>query len=40
MTPAEAPEAVTAKLREPVTVYVTAEGAGGAAAAASEEGAV
>ncbi|MEV5161212.1 alpha/beta fold hydrolase [Streptomyces sp. NPDC053728] len=37
MTPVEAPEAVTAKLRELVVTYVTVEGAGSTAAAVSEE---
>ncbi|WP_329038197.1 alpha/beta hydrolase [Streptomyces sp. NBC_00178] len=37
MTPMEAPEAVTAKLRELVAAYVTVEGAGSTAAAVSEE---
>ncbi|MEV5668317.1 alpha/beta fold hydrolase [Streptomyces sp. NPDC052503] len=37
MTPVEAPEVVTAKLRELVASYVTLEGAGSAAEAVSEE---
>lgn len=37
MTPVEAPEAVTAKLRELVASYVTVEGAGSTAEAVSEE---
>ncbi|MEV3930064.1 alpha/beta hydrolase [Streptomyces sp. NPDC049944] len=37
MTPMEAPEAVTAKLRELVVTYVTVEGAGSTAAAVREE---
>ncbi|MEU0300145.1 alpha/beta fold hydrolase [Streptomyces sp. NPDC006175] len=37
MTPVEAPEAVTAKLRELVTSYVTVDGAGSTAEAVSEE---
>ncbi|MFJ8862186.1 alpha/beta fold hydrolase [Streptomyces sp. NPDC102451] len=37
MTPVEAPEAVTAKLRELVALYVTVEGAGSTAEAVSEE---
>ncbi|MFF5726585.1 alpha/beta fold hydrolase [[Kitasatospora] papulosa] len=37
MTPVEAPEVVTAKLRELVASYVTVEGAGSAAVAVSEE---
>ncbi|MFF4247587.1 alpha/beta fold hydrolase [Streptomyces sp. NPDC001822] len=37
MTPMEAPEVVTAKLRELVATYVTVEGAGSTAAAVSEE---
>lgn len=37
MTPVEAPEVVTAKLRELVTAYVIPEGAGSTAAAVSEE---
>ncbi|KPC84108.1 MULTISPECIES: alpha/beta fold hydrolase [Streptomyces] len=37
MTPVEAPEVVTAKLRELVTAYVTVEGAGSTAEAVSEE---
>ncbi|MFG2588933.1 alpha/beta fold hydrolase [Streptomyces sp. NPDC048438] len=37
MTPVEAPEAVTAKLRELVALYVTVDGAGSTAEAVSEE---
>ncbi|MFI2783399.1 alpha/beta fold hydrolase [Streptomyces sp. ALB3] len=37
MTPVEAPEAVTAKLRELVALYVTVEGAGSTATAVREE---
>lgn len=37
MTPVEAPEVVTAKLRELVAAYVTVEGAGSTAEAVSEE---